>query len=389
MAYVRHGVFPDRQQELVLRAALLEGAEAIAAYRTWRGTVDLSGNFDRTVFRLLPLLYSNLTALGVEDDLTSRLKGSFRLAWVANQRVFERTRPILEALLQAGFPVMALKGAPLALRYYEAVATRPMSDVDLLIPEQNANAAQRVLANLGLKPYFALDEDTLRFRHANLFTGPDQFQFDLHWNVVPEFCGSSAEAAFWTTAEAFTFLDREILMPDPTRMLLHTLLHGVYWNAETPVRWVADAMCIFRRRSADIDWSWLTAFTERHRLSSRTWLGLSYLREHFAAPVPRETIERLAQMRLSLLERMEHSAYLRNDVDVYDSALGPLVDVAVPFSRYVTMKRPAWPVRDFFRYLRFRWELNGRRQIPLYLARGAYKRFIRRGMFRRGLQSVS
>ena len=87
--YQQSGPFPSREQYLVLRAALDDGDSAIRAYRDWLGMVDIEQDFDREVFRLLPLLYTNLSRLGHRDALTGRLKGTYRMAWAKNHRLYD------------------------------------------------------------------------------------------------------------------------------------------------------------------------------------------------------------------------------------------------------------------------------------------------------------
>jgi len=55
---------PSPVEQLLLRAALLDGEEAITAWQAWITAVDLS-NVNPGSYRLLPLLYDNLNRLGV------------------------------------------------------------------------------------------------------------------------------------------------------------------------------------------------------------------------------------------------------------------------------------------------------------------------------------
>lgn len=221
------GLFPTQEQQLVLRAALGQRDEALAAYAQWVARVDLTADFDREVFRLLPLLYERLRELGYRDALTGRLKGVYRLAWAKSHRLFADTRPILDRFVAAGLPVMALKGAPLGLRYYGNIALRPMSDVDLVVPASQVDVAVGILQDMGYRPWKQVDADLKKFRHAVGFFAPGPKEFDLHWHMLFDFCDDGPDKEFWQTAQPFRFLDHDILTPDPTRMLVHTILHGL------------------------------------------------------------------------------------------------------------------------------------------------------------------
>jgi hypothetical protein len=366
------GVFPNREQSLVLHAAIDSGDDALHAYQEWRASFDIAQEFDRHVFRLIPLLYDNLRHLGHHDALTGRLKGAYRLAWAKNQRLFEDTRPILGRFIGAGLRVMAIKGAALALEYYGNVAVRPMSDLDLVVPAAQAETAAAILLELGYDPWRALDSDVKRFRHAVRFTAPGPKEMDLHWHMLFDLPDEKLDEEFWATARPFRFLDHDIVTPDSTRALLHTILHGLRWNEEPPIRWIPDAMMILRRDARTIDWAWLVSFAERRCIAHRLHLGLAYLAGSFAAPIPQHVLSRLSGIALSWVERLENHTVLRPVR--YESALGPILEALTEFPRLRADGSAAGIATTFLHFLRYHWGLRGRRDIPRYLLRGMLNR---------------
>ena len=127
------GCLPTPAQKLLLRAALSEGPEAVAAWEQWEREVGLD-HPDGGSFRLLPLVYGNLSAQGYEGAQSSTLKGVHRQAWSRNQVLFHQVRPLLEEIHAAGTPILLLKGAALAFQVYPDAGCRPMRDVDVLVP---------------------------------------------------------------------------------------------------------------------------------------------------------------------------------------------------------------------------------------------------------------
>lgn len=372
--FSRPGLFPTPEQYLVLRAALSDGAVAIDAYRQWRRTLDIDAPFNRDVFRLLPLMYDNLRRLGVEDDLSARLKGVYRMSWVKTQRLIERTRPIIAGFVDAGLPVLAVKGAPLAMLYYDNPVLRPMADFDLVIPPDAVPLATEVLGRCGYRSRWSFEPDSVRFRHALLFRDADRNEFDLHWHVATEFCDEGADRWFWRDSQPFEVCGRVIRAPDATRMMFHTLLHGVRWNEEPPIRWIADAMFVLRRQGANIDWRALAGFAEQRAVCRRIWLALSWLRDKLGADVPLEIVERLGGQPLTWVERIENGIILRSTEEVCSGPLGWLPVEVAPFLRHAQGAGPLRFGGDLLRYLRFTWKLERRRDIPGYLAR----RFLQR-----------
>jgi len=94
---------------LLLKAALLDGDAAIAAYRAWRPTLDLETISDGQQ-RLLPLLQSNLTRLGIEDPLADRFRGIRRYFWLRNLKAMAFAQRVFAALDQIGVPFIASRG---------------------------------------------------------------------------------------------------------------------------------------------------------------------------------------------------------------------------------------------------------------------------------------
>jgi len=69
-----------------------------------------------------------------------------------NRRLNTIAGALVERLHTAGLPVVLLKVAHTARRYFPAIGTRPMADVDLLVDARDAMAAGIVLADAGLMP---------------------------------------------------------------------------------------------------------------------------------------------------------------------------------------------------------------------------------------------
>ncbi|MCA1552816.1 MAG: nucleotidyltransferase family protein, partial [Chloroflexi bacterium] len=93
---------------------MLHDEPAREAWREYRTALDLD-HIDHGSQRLLPLLYRNLLALGIDDPLLTRIKGVYRYHWLRNQLQLQFLATLLRALDESGVPVLVLKGAALAL----------------------------------------------------------------------------------------------------------------------------------------------------------------------------------------------------------------------------------------------------------------------------------
>ena len=373
----RNDLWPNQEQQLLLEAALCPGERGIAAFYQWRARVTPDHEFDWNVFRLLPLVYHNLHGQGVRDPLMARLRGVYRRAWCENHRLFHAAAPVIERLAANGCELLLLKGAPLVLSYYRNHALRPMADIDVVVRGHQLQTAIEVLQGQGYRNGRAVTRDLLRFMHAVQFFHPDGAQIDLHWHVLFEAPAEQADRVFWAATEAGEFMGTPVRQPDSTSLLLQVIVHGVRSNEETPIRWIPDALTIIRTGSWTIDWYRLVDFAGAHRLTYRLALGLRYLVETFQAPIPAFVLPAL-EGRQSLLERVENTVLLADSARFSRSALGTQW---VSFTEYCRYARPGGPLAflgGYSEYLRFRLNLDGRRELVSLLVR-ALRRKLRNG----------
>lgn len=307
----RPGCWPTLEQQWLLRAALEQSTEGLAAWEAWRQTAHLDQPLYGTQ-HLLPLLYRNLTDQGVKDPEMGILKGHYRLAWYRNQVLFGKMAELLQTLAEAGIPTMALKGAPLALQYYRDLGLRPMADFDLLVPPGQGPAMVALLQAQDWQPKgepASLTPAAMSVSNGASFRSADGYEIDVHWYVLPECCYAGADDAFWRYSGSLEVGGAPTLAPHPTELLLHVCQHGYKWNPVPPFRWVADATILLR--SAAIDWRRFLESAQSRRLVLPLRNTLHYLNEFLDLPIPGEVLEALDAQPVSGRERREYQALIQ------------------------------------------------------------------------------
>ena len=295
--------WPTLEQELLLRAALLPGPVAVAAWNEVRPKVDLD-RIDPVSQRLLPLLYRNLCRLHVDDPWLPRLKGIYRYAWSRNQMLFHHARALLGALAQNEIPTLVLKGAAVVLSHYGSdPGLRPMHDFDILVPTARAEQARDVLQGAGWSPVYAITPSFLRIKHAGLFQDRDGRHCDLHWHVFEECCQPGDDDELWEAAVQVDFYGTPTRVLSVSDQLLHVCAHGAKWTWEPPIRWIADATLILQ--TGGIDWRRLTAQAVKRHFIMRMRETLGFLRARMSAAVPDSVLEALSAQPTTRLERFE------------------------------------------------------------------------------------
>lgn len=371
-------LWPTDAQERLLKAGLGEDSSAVEHFYAWRSMINLADDFDRGSFRLLPLLYTNMSRFGLEDSLMGRLKGTYRRAWCEAQSRFEQAGKVLTLLQEHGIETLLIKGIPLAISYYGNETLRPMADLDVVVPHGKAAQAIKLLEKAGwARGSYARDEH-LVFHHAMQFFWPAGGELDLHWHVLTECRSPAADEHFWRNSEPLTVKGVKTRQLGHTDMFLHTVIHGVRWNPEPPIRWIADAAMILRRTDREIEWDEILAFADRERLNCRLRLGLTYLAEHIGLPIPAYVLDILGKRPITLIERLENTIALRDSEDLYRNPVAKNWVIFVRYCRFHQTKG-AWQfLNGLSHFFRIQWSLKGRREIPVVIMRGLTRRLFRK-----------
>ena len=302
--------WPTLQQELLLRAVLLEGDEATQAWLDWRSAVDLEV-LDLRSWRLWPQLYHKLHSLGVQDPLMSRLKSAYQVTWYRNQMRLSDLGRLLDSLHGAGMETMLLKGVALAQLHYEDPALRPMNDGDVLVHTEQAAEAVELVTSLGWQPVAQVARLLTTKNYTVLKAGagfrhPDSAAIDLHWHVLDECCDDNADVDFWHHAVPVKVGGVLSSALSPTDQLLHVCVHGVTHRGAP--RWVADATVILRKWQAEIDWDRLFMQARGRRLTLVLREALTYLRDRYGVELRPDVLRSMELEPVSAVERIEQVA---------------------------------------------------------------------------------
>jgi hypothetical protein len=385
-----HDNLPTRQQELLLRAALLEGDEARHAWMRWQSSVDIE-KLDAGSNQLLPLLYRNLRKMGTACPEMSRFKGVYRHTWYKNQLLFHDCTPVLSSFREAGIETVLLKGAGLAAEHYRDFGLRAMADFDVLVPFEKASAAISLLKALGWLPEFDFSDKVLQryiaSRHSCGFTSPSGSAMDLHWHVLQDHCRKDDDMDFWEGSREIRVHHIPTRILDPADQLLHVCLHGAIWNPVPTLRWIADAVTIVKA-SPEMDWERLAAGARRRERTLTLRQSLEYLREKLDLAIPEAVVRALETAAVSRAERLEHAA-LTSSVQTR----GPFLSFWLRYRWHVRSELGCGLLSRFVtfpRFLQFIWRRENLLQVPLYGCREGCLRIwnLSMGHARRGAKAA-
>lgn len=367
------GCWPTPHQELLLRAALLQGEPALEAWNEWRRKVNLDV-IDYGSHRMVPQLYRNMQRHGVKDPLMERLKGVYRYYLYKNEILMHRIGSLLTAFEEAQIQTMVLKGAALIQLYYRESGLRPMLDADVLVHANQAEQAMEVLTTLKWKPRIPQPQNRIPIIHSTPFEDEGGRQVDLHWHLFWECFNAGADDDLWENAIPIKIGGAQTLALNPTNQLLHTCWHGARWNEVPPIRWVADAMSILGASSAEIDWDSLFQKARRHRIVLPVKDSLEYLKKKFDAPVPDTVLESLSAVRISAIERENYEVTLN---PMTPPSTGKILRMLYYDYRWLSSSTSArFKTLAFAKHLQARWNIERLSHVPFHMSLRMVRRIL-------------
>lgn len=281
------GIGWEPGERLMLVAAIGDPDDALPAYLRWRREVDLDGLRGAAV-RVLPLLAERASDTD-DHPVNHQIAKVSRFSWLKSQLLLTRTLPGVAALLAAGVPVMATKGAAVVHHTHGRLHLRPMDDLDVAVPRTLAGKAARTLMSHGLEasslPPNPRGAEILHQVHALPFRDAETgAELDLHWQVVHGSLHRRASNEFWDRAVDGDLRGTPVRVLSREDTLVQVVAHGLLWNLERPLQWCADVGLLLR--DATVDWDLVAATADRHRVADVLAQGIAGVRELAPSLVP-------------------------------------------------------------------------------------------------------
>ncbi|CAO3430795.1 nucleotidyltransferase family protein [Azospirillum endophyticum] len=289
-------------QHMLLRTLFSPNHHTAAEFQNWLDAVDIK-DLESGSYRLYPFLYRRLVEVAPNHPLISFIKGNYRKTFYRNNLLLHRVSRQITEMKGQGIDVLILKGAALVESITRDIGLRPMADVDLLVRKENVPAALAILGGGHAPVEGRILEHICRHRHGHTLADDYGFETDLHWslNSTANMLDIDLES-FWRASEPGFLFGVEVRFLSATDQLFHLCVHGVQWNPEPPVRWIADAMAMLREPGIAIEWERLIDVAAHMQCALLLRCALLYLIEEFEAPIPAGVLERLERVPITPLE---------------------------------------------------------------------------------------
>ncbi|MHC5937846.1 nucleotidyltransferase family protein [Nostoc sp.] len=286
---------PTPAQELLLQASLLKEKAALTAWEQWRSSVDIEV-LDAESYVLLPQLYQNLLAHGVEDPHMARLKGIYRRNWCANQLQIKALTTLLSHLKSGGIEVIVLGDVALShIENYRSIST----SLHFLV-----RAAE-------------IENTIQRLTGVNWHISPALAQTPIHLQDVQKHSLYLQGHLFWAIPQDYT--DEEVWhyatpnrddLPgwrlSPTDQFLHGCARTFFKSSSPQIYGIADAIMLIRKSGNDLDWMRLITQAQRYQLILPVRNMLILLHKVFQYSAPSWVLPALCQMPIAQAEWLNY-----------------------------------------------------------------------------------
>jgi hypothetical protein len=239
-----------------------------------------------------PILYKIIEKQGafeIPAVIQDHFKAAYLLNHFRNETFLNNLKDMLGLFQRQSIPVILLKGAALFTTLYEDPALRPMSDLDLLVHEENLEKAHRIFIDAGYllngKEYWPWWR---KFGGERGFVRDDVL-VELHWNLGgPDFPLSSVEV--FPRAKKIVVSGAPALTLSPEDFLLFHLYHAVYRHAIFNLIWLMDIVKITTLWKEEIKWERFWKKAKALNFAPGASLGLKEAKEVLGAYVPQEIL---------------------------------------------------------------------------------------------------
>jgi hypothetical protein len=223
----------------------------------------------------------------------SHLNSALRVAESNQRSVLQEVRKVRGALAQQKIPVVLLKGAAYIAGEFPPAPGRLLSDIDIMVPVAQLDAAEREFVGHGWMPTKFDAYDQRYYRHwmhelpplRNIERGTS---LDVHHSILPPTAALKPDInKLWERAVALPSLEGVFVL-SPEDMVLHSATHLFHdGELENGLRDLVDIDALIRQFAIDDDFAnRLVLRSVELNLARPLFYALRYCKKLLATPFP-------------------------------------------------------------------------------------------------------
>lgn len=209
--------------------------------------------------RLYSVIYVQLKKLNspfVPAAVMERLKQQFTINTFRMLQLTAEMEQVCGAFRERGIRTITLKGPALAHDLYGEVSMRTSKDLDILIPVQDVEAAERILIDLGYQckeGERALTVRSWKWReHHICYVHPDKrTQVEIHWRLNPDSGRETDFEVLWKRSRFSSYTQTPVRMLEREDLWVYLVTHGAR-HGWFRLRWLLDIDQMIRTMPLDM-----------------------------------------------------------------------------------------------------------------------------------------
>ena len=197
---------------------------------------------------------------------------------------------ILAVLHQSEIEVIALKGSVLAKQLYVNPEIRPISDIDILIREQDIPKTEKIILEAGYN--FSNDKHDIKHPFHRVFFKQSQLpiMLEAHWDLDDSRITDFPVTDIWNRSQEREFQHNKLRVLSPEDTLIY-LSSNLFRDNGQQLRYVCDITALIIKHKNNINWNYLTNQTRLLGINTQTYYALKWAHEICEAPLPNELIQ--------------------------------------------------------------------------------------------------
>lgn len=303
MLVVSDGTWPVPEHLLMLKAGLLTEDTARQAWCCWRKHCGFEHyvEIDHQSAQLLPLVYRNLREDAIEPAWRNKMRGLYRYTWTRSSMLQREFLPLVKSLQKHGIePLVLGSEALVACDVYPDRGVRPSGQATLLVNVADFPAIGGHLRAHGWVPHY-IERARFPTQQIQQWKSPAGLRLDLYGKLLPSPFRVTRLGDVVKHASRKRIQDVELLVPEPTELLLQTCVQGRFTNGigTAPFLWVADAYHLIQHAGDRINWARLLESAVSRDVLLPVRDSLALLQKEFQVDVPDGWLSKARELTVS------------------------------------------------------------------------------------------
>ncbi len=300
-----HATLSREEEPLLLcsRVEMPENLKERFAALMVEGAVDWDRFLEAADLHMVkPLAYRHLQLFSecVPEEVKKELRDEAARNFAQNIRALEEIKRLAELFSENSLEVLFTKGASFLLDMYrDDPGLRPLSDIDVLVREEDFAEVDSVLREKGFRPREE-NEGLERYRTQVLYSFEGKVFLDVHRGFVGRKLHDDMlnvdEERIWKSKRKLSLRGYDVYTLDLVHTLLYQCIHLAMHHGFSGVRWYVDVLEFLNKYGDELDWDEVMGLARDYRVRRPVYYALRFARDMLSAPVPENVLNDMGKI---------------------------------------------------------------------------------------------